>query len=321
MEGIPIMARRLIPNSLAWFLLLAFCSILSAELVDWLIKPEGKSDIHGMQNIDFIYMINLDKRPEKFAIASEELHRYGIFPYRFSAVNGWELSIDAINDVGFTCRAGIEQLFATAYPLELSGKPVHEWMGKVGRTYFVEGMAKGSIGCALSHISVLKDAWDSNYETIWVLEDDITVLDDLKILPELIERLDALVGKENWDVLFTDRDYRKAENEYLKAFGAADRPDMDCSFAAKYSPCYTERRQISPDFQKITARFGTHSMIIRRSGIKKLLEWSYLHKIFLPYDLENYLNPDIKRYALTYDLVTNQLNALSDNARPLYTDN
>lgn len=287
-------------------------------IVAWLKKAIGKSNFHKMRNIDFIYMINLDQRPEKYAQASAELHEYGIYPYRFSAVNGWELSLQAINDVGLKYAAGMEPLLATSYPIEMNGKPVHEYMSQIDRAYFVHGMAKGTIGCSLSHISILKDAWDSNYETIWVMEDDITVLRDPHALSDLIDRLDELVGKDNWDVLFTDQDYRLTETEYLIASGAAERPDMDCSIAARYASRFTAKEQISPDFRKISARFATHSMIIRRSGIKKLLEWSFAHQIFLPYDLENYLLPDINRYSLTYDVVSNLFNALTDNASPLY---
>jgi GR25 family glycosyltransferase involved in LPS biosynthesis len=212
----------------------------------------------------------------------------------------------------------MEQLLATAYPIELQGDPIHEYMTQIGRSYFVHGMAKGTIGCSLSHISILKDAWDSNYETIWVMEDDIIVLQDPHRLSDLIDQLDALVGKDNWDVLFTDQDYRLSEGEYLIASGAAERPDMDCSLEARYSSRYTSKCQISPDFQKISARFATHSMIIRRSGIKKLLDWSLTHHIFLPYDLENYLPEGINRYALIDDVVSNLLNAITDNAQPLY---
>jgi len=302
-----------------FFLLILLCSpLLHGDLVDRLKNAEEKSDIHIMRNIDFIYMINLDKRPEKFAQASGELHQYGIFPYRFSAINGWELSVEAINDVGLKCAKGMEQLLATSYPIEMGGEPLHDYMGQVGRAYFVHGMAKGTIGCSLSHISILKDAWDSNYETIWVLEDDITVLRNPNMLSDLIDQLDVQVGKENWDVLFTDQNYRLAEGKYLIASGAAERPDMDCSLEARYSPCYTSTHQISSDFRKITARFATHSMIIRRSGIKKLLEWSLAHHIYLPYDLENYLPLGINRYSLTYDVVSNLPNAITDNAQPFY---
>lgn len=60
------------------------------------------------------------------------------------------------------------------------------------------------------------------------------------------------------------------------------------------------------------ARFGTASMIIRRSGIIKLLEFALTHHIYLPYDLENYLPDGIQRYGLTEDIVTNMLNPISD---------
>lgn len=285
---------------------------------DHLKRAENKSDLHKMKGIDFIYMINLDARPEKFADASGQLHKHGIYPYRFSAVNGWELTVEAINDVGLKYEPGMMPLKATFYPLEDQGMPRYEFMREFGKTYFCHNMARGSIGCALSHISILKDAWDSGYERIWVLEDDIEVLGDPWVIPDLIDQLDALVGKENWDVLFTDLNYRRPNGEYLIASGAAERPDMDCSLKERYSEKYTVNQEISPDFRKISARFATHSMIIQRSGIKKLLEFALTRKIFLAYDLENYLVPGIQRYSLTYDLVSNKIGAPSDNEIPMY---
>ena len=76
--------------------------------------------------------------------------------------------------------------------------------------------------------------------------------------------------------------------------------------------------QINDHFRKIAARFGTTSMIIRRSGIIKLLEFSKNQNIYLPYDLENYFPEGIQRYGLTFDLVTNMLNSLSDIGAPDY---
>ena len=173
------------------------------------------------------------------------------------------------------------------------------------------------IGCALSHISVLKDAYNSGYETIWVLEDDIEVVKDPHLIPKLIDKLDQLVGKYNWDVLFTDRDYRGA-NGYIIASGSAERADMDCSLQERYSEKYTTNEPISPDFKKVSARFATHSMIIRRSGIKKLLDFAIAHQIFLPYDLDNYLATGLKRYSFTYDVVSNVIGACSDNKKCRY---
>jgi GR25 family glycosyltransferase involved in LPS biosynthesis len=263
-------------------------------------------------------MINLDQRPEKFTQSSEQLHSYGIFPYRFSAVNGWELTVEAINDIGLKYQPGMTPLMATTYPPEAKGKPSYEFMSTYGKTYFCHCLARGTMGCYLSHVSVLKDAYDSGYETIWVMEDDIEVLQDPRRLSELLETLDQLVGRENWDVLFTDQNYRKNSTEYIVASGATKRPDMDCSLKERTSEKYTCNMQISPDFRKVSARFGTHSMIIRRSGIKKLLDFALRHQIYLPYDMDNYLDPLISRYSVTEDIVSNMLHAISDNGFPNY---
>lgn len=300
------------------FLFFLFCSNLQAELVDHLKKAEGKTGIHQMRNIDFIYMINLDKRPEKFLKASSELLRFGINPYRFSAVNGWELSLEAINDVGLKFQEGMTPLMASVYPLEAGGKISYEFMTEIGKTYFCHRTALGTLGCSLSHISVLKDAWEAGYDTIWVLEDDIEVVSDPNKIADLIDELDRLVGKNNWDVLFTDQNYRTDVNKYLIASGAQKRPDMDCSVGERYSEKYTTNEIISPNFKKVSARFATHSMIIRRCGIEKLLKYSLEHKIYLPYDQENYFAPELKRYSFTFDVVSNMFNSVSDNAEPTY---
>ncbi|MGL5262976.1 MAG: glycosyltransferase family 25 protein [Candidatus Rhabdochlamydia sp.] len=302
-------------NKLILHLFLLFvCSFSYGALQDHLKPAEGKGDDHKIRNIDFIYMINLDQRPQKYALSKQYLKKYGINPYRFSAINGWELSIEEIHDVGLKYQPGMTPLLATSFVVEEGIKlSNHEFMKEYGKTYFVHCMAFGTIGCALSHISVLQDAYDSGYETIWVMEDDIEILDNPHKLSDLIDELDALVGVNNWDVLFTDCDYRSGVGKYVPAYGATKRPDMDCSLQERYSNKYKQKIQINKHFRKIGARFGTTSMIIRRSGIIKLLEFSKTRNIYLPYDLENCLPVGIQRYGLTFDLVTNMLNSLSDN--------
>ncbi|MEI8365852.1 MAG: glycosyltransferase family 25 protein [Parachlamydiaceae bacterium] len=292
---------------------LLFCTFSYGELYDHLKKAEGKGHDHNMKNIDFIYMINLDKRPQKYALSKQYFEKYGINPYRFSAVNGWELPIEVINDVGVKFRPGMTPLLATTF-VEIDGKkiPSYEFMTDSGKTYFGGRLSLGAIGCSLSHISVLQDAYDSGYKTIWVMEDDIEVLEDPHRLSDLIDELDAVVGVEDWDVLFTDVDYRSRNGKYVPALGAGKRPDMDCSREERYSDKYTKSIKINDHFCKIAARFGTTSMIIRRSGIIKLLTFSRDRNIYLPYDMENYLPLKIQRYGLTSDLVTNMLDPISD---------
>ena len=90
--------RRVICTSFLFFFCLS--SFLEGKLEDHFKKAEAKSDKHSIENIDYIYMINLDQRPGKFQKSCEQLHPYNIYPYRFSAVNGWELSLKSINNVG-----------------------------------------------------------------------------------------------------------------------------------------------------------------------------------------------------------------------------
>ncbi len=276
-------------------------------------RAERKSEPPQIPGVDFLYMINLDARPEKYALARRYLEAYGIRPYRFSAVSGWELSKRAVQDVGVKFRPGMTPLLATTYPTDVEEMiQSHELMEEGDKTYFAHCMPLGAIGCALSHISVLQDAYDAGYQTIWVMEDDIEVLDDPHRISDLVAELDGLVGPDRWDVLFTDVDYRTAAGTYLPANGMAKRPDLDCRPETRFSEKYTKTVQISPNLRKIAARFGTTSMVIRRSGIAKLLAFFKARHIFLPHDLDNHLPDGIQRYGLTFDLVTNMLHSLSD---------
>ncbi len=280
-------------------------------------KPAGeKSGAHGMKNIDLIYMINLDQRPEKFESSIKQLAPYGIFPFRFSAVNGWELSLETINDVGVKFEFWMtDNIKGTHYPMEGSKEPEHEIVQLLpGKIYFCHCMSRGAIGIALSHLSILQDAYDSGYETIWVMEDDIEIIRDPHVLSDLVERLDSIVGKEGWDVLFTDRDTKNSFGIYVPNTEYAKRPNYQPSNPGLSA----ERVDISPDFRKIGARFGAYSMIVRRSGMKKILNFFKNYNIFLPYDIDFTFPSGIRFFTVSHDVVSTQIKAPSDNGAPNY---
>jgi GR25 family glycosyltransferase involved in LPS biosynthesis len=304
-------------NSFMVLLMIISTVVLHGDIFKHLKKAQDKGDGHSMRNIDFIYMINLDQRPEKWKLSQDQLNPFGIYPYRFSAVNGWELSMETINDVGVKFSPHMTGGFlATSYHPQDNYQPSHEVIEKHGQTYFVHCMARGTIGIALSHISILQDAYNAGYETIWVMEDDIEVMQDPRKISHLIDKLDLLVGKENWDVLFTDKDIRGSDGKYIPSYGAAQRPD----YQFETTPDFANKTVISPDFRKVESRFGATSMIYRRSGIKKLLNFFNAHQIFLPYDMDFYLPRGIKMYTVLEDVVTNLTKPLSDNAKPYYLE-
>ena len=263
-----------------------------------------------MRNIDFIYMINLDHRPEKLKMSLDQMAPYGIFPYRFSAVNGWELSLETLNAVGLQLTPQMDKgLIAMRLTQGSDFTEKSEGMNGFGLTYFAHNLTRGAIGCSLSHISILQDAFDAGYETIWVMEDDIAVVRDPRIISDLIERLDQLVGHENWDVLFTDKEAIDTNAEPSITDRSAYRPD---SFFYSDDNDYALNIQISPDFRKIGARFGSYSMILRRSGFKKLLGFFHSRKIFLPYDAEYIFPAGINLYTVLQDVVSTIPTAITD---------
>ena len=288
---------------------------LFAGLEQYFKKAEGKSHHHTMRNIDFIYLLNLDQREEKLAKCLDQLKPYNIHPYRFSAVNGWELSLDTINDVGVKLTRGMNTtMMGTIYLTKDKGLARHEHVKTFGQIYFSHCMSRGAMGIVLSHLSILQDAYDSGYNTIWVMEDDIHVVKDPHLISYLIDQLDERVGPNNWDMMFTDPDTKDQKGNYVSCLGYALRPN--------YQPpdpmIFQARRYINPHFRRVGARYGVYSMIVRRSGMKKILDFFKTYKIFLPYDMDFFLAPDIKIYAIQKDVVSTIITAPSDNGGPNY---
>jgi GR25 family glycosyltransferase involved in LPS biosynthesis len=169
-------------------------------------------------------------------------------------------------------------------------------------------MGRAPIAIVLSHLSVLQDAYDSGFNTIWVMEDDIQVVKDPHLLSTRIDQLNFLAGNR-WDILFTDPDTKNSKGEYVPCLGYALRPNYTPTNPGRFA----ERIQMGPNFKKIGARYGAYSMIIKRSGMKKILDFIKNHQIFLPYDMDFYLPEGIVMYSVTEDIVSTLPQALSDN--------
>jgi GR25 family glycosyltransferase involved in LPS biosynthesis len=299
------------------YLLIALCSVASlfGDVEDYFKPVLNKSDSSKMGNIDFIYLINLDERPEKLSLVLDLLKPYEIYPCRFSAVNGWNLSVEDVNDVGVHYESWMSSgRWATYYPLDGNKMPQHEEVTVPGRTYFCHCLSFGSIGCVLSHLSVLQDALDSGYETIWILEDDIEIIQDPHLLSALIEELDQNVGKDGWDVLFTDTNTKNTEGGYVPCSTFAWRPNYTPSNPYRFA----EKIDVGSYFTQIGARYGSYSMILRRSGIKKILNYIKCYHIFLPYDMEYTQPANIRLFGVKEDIVSTQPRAASDNGSPNY---
>jgi GR25 family glycosyltransferase involved in LPS biosynthesis len=287
---------------------------LQAGIEDYFKKANHKSGNHSMGNIDFIYMINLDRRPERYERTIKALKPYHIEPYRFSAVNGWELSFEAIDNLGIIYQPWMDPGPIASVYRHKDGKEYqsYEIMKEVGVSYYSHSLSRGAIGCLLSHLSILQDAYDSGYETIWVMEDDIRVVSNPHELSNLVGILNVVAPA--WDVFFTDNEVKGANGDPVPCTVIRPRPLVHLQ-PLEY---YLKRTTVYGDIVKIGMRFGSASMIIRRSGMKKILDYFKTYKIYFPYDIDYFLVPDIQFYALNRDIVTNIAGGESDNGQPTY---
>lgn len=258
-------------------LLLFFAIEASASLIERHLHPVlNKPDKCAIRNIDYIYMINLDERPEKYKASMNALSPYEITPCRFSAVNGWKLKFEALNDLGVIFHVGMNEgplcsVFRQENGVEYNS---FEIMKEPGISYYSHSLTRGAIGCILSHLSVLQDAMDSGYQTIWIMEDDIRILSNPHQLSSFIEALDQVAP--DWDILFTDNEIKAADGNPSYCRGILPRPLVPLQ-SLQY---YLQRYDVHPEIYKLGLRFGSHSMIIRRSGIVKILDFFKKYKLF-----------------------------------------
>ena len=272
----------------------------SEEITRRLQKVNNKVQDNQIKNVDFIYLINLDQRTDRLSRCLNQFARYSIHPQRVSAIYGWDLTQEAFNDIGLKILPSMH----FDRPVHF-GPVVRDAVGesitpsKVGKTCVHHTMAAGQLGCSLSHLSVLVDAYHSGYETIWVLEDDFTIKEPPENLGEYIEKLNAWVGSSKWDLLYTDNDdhFSLPTVRDIMGGGNLGRPGMPMTNAL------IEYRKVGSDFVKIGGRTQTHSMIIRKSGIKKIVDFLLKNGIFRPIDIELSFVPDLKIYNLLHDAV------------------
>jgi glycosyl transferase family 25 len=137
-----------------------------------------------MDNIvDKVFILNLDRRPDRMNSMIKLMNELEIKNWeRFSAIRPKFNSID-------------RSLFKE-YPRIL----------KLNKSYI-----KGSIGCKLSHLEILKIAKKRNYKKILILEDDVEFIGDSRHIRHIDIGLREIDNK-NWDILYLGLNKTKYQN-------------------------------------------------------------------------------------------------------------
>jgi GR25 family glycosyltransferase involved in LPS biosynthesis len=295
----------LISMKKATLLTLCFCLAAHAFIEDYYKKIETEELCSGINHVDQIYLINLDQRPEKWNRCLRQLLPFNIYPQRVSGIYGWALSSDVLNNLGMQFQFGMwtgKECVHYFPEGAIEAKKCRLDGSCYGKTYFSQWTTKGAIGCALSHLSVLQHAYDSWHQTIWILEDDISVVQDPHQMSDYIEKLDAIVGNDGWDMLFTDN---------LTLNGIDSNQDLLIQLPMMWRPDIPffnlqnmlEKTEVGDDFIKIGSRMRFHSVIYRRPGIEKILKYYKDRRIFMPIDHEFFFVPTIRAYVIKKPIV------------------
>lgn len=279
-----------------------FDKILHSDIQE--IKP------CGVEGIDALYVINLAQRPEKWATTKSQLDAWGLHATHFDAILGKSISPDHLQQVGMVFRRAMTKMPARRF--SDSGLPIDEPISPGPFRWILHRMPLGAVGCLLSHLSIMQHAYNSGFQRVWIMEDDIHILRDPREMCDRIAELDRLVGASGWDVLYSDRDMLNNDTgEYMPYFGYVVRPDL-----LLYND-YRVRDQISEHLMRCGARWGCHSLIVNRPGLHKILWFYKMFGAFTPIDTDIHYIPSIREYCVMPDVVTNLPFSAHDTANSL----
>jgi GR25 family glycosyltransferase involved in LPS biosynthesis len=164
---------------------------------------------------------------------------------------------------------------------------------------------RGEIGCLLSHLSVIQDAYNRGFKRVWILEDDVRIVEDVQRLPSILRRLTRI--DPNWDIYYTDPNstcFLYYDEAYL-------RPELRIPRIAQLQP----RRLIDFDIMTTGLRLGAHSYIISRAGMEKVIHYFTHAPWYMPLDVEIHYIEGIREYSCPYYIVTTGMSIDSDTTQ------
>jgi len=121
----------------------------SLMYLDFLQEPPPKA-VKSSLGVDKVYLINLERRPDRLAKMKAVLAEIGV---EFQLVR----AVDGKNDVDekFIARLGIQM------------------MPEFKEPYHGRAITRGEIGCFMSHFNTWNDVVKNSYDFVIVLEDDV----------------------------------------------------------------------------------------------------------------------------------------------------
>ncbi|XP_067940750.1 glycosyltransferase 25 family member-like isoform X2 [Watersipora subatra] len=141
-------------------------------------------------NFDEVYMINLERRPDRRTMMELALAELGIEYKYFPAVDGRQLNSSYLDELG------VKQLDGYLDP------------------YHKRPMKMGEIGCFLSHYFIWKEMEEKGYERILIFEDDVRFrINFIRFFYEMMAEADSHIG--GWDLLYIGRKIMQNDEDFV----------------------------------------------------------------------------------------------------------
>jgi len=217
------------------------------------LSVSKKTDLY-----DKIYVISLDRTPERYAYVKKQFDKQGLKCERFSAVDGNLITVKDV-ETNRVIPWGITYIKGYRYGaiLKISQQERYkdaEFFYKHDR--YTPNL--GEFGCAMSHRAVWADVVRNKYKRVLVLEDDVVLEGDfLKNFSQIMNNL-----PDDFDVFFLDiASFLQENTTYFISpfFWLSKFLDMSSSYFAK----------IKAKNKNITS---THAYIVTYDSAKKLLQ-------------------------------------------------
>ncbi|MBO4405912.1 MAG: glycosyltransferase family 25 protein [Alphaproteobacteria bacterium] len=233
---------------------------------------ETSSDV--IENLyDKIYVISLDRTPERYAHVKKQLDKFNLKHERFSAVDGKLITVKDMerNQTISWQKIGPPNGYYQGADLKIS---YHSY--KDAEFHYIIDKCLlnfGELGCAMSHRAVWADVVKHKYKKAIILEDDVTLEDNfLRKLSLIMKNL-----PDDFDVFFLDTGSFVPHTTYFTS------PYFWLSkFSNTPSPYYAKVKQNNAKLKlthKNVRLWGTHAYIVTCDTAKKLLEKTeYLHR-------------------------------------------
>jgi len=158
-----------------------FFRIISCLLVLYICLSFIKSGISTSSNFDKTYLVNLERRPdryEKFMNAYDESDMNFVPISKINAVDGTDIDIEKV-PLSEIAKGELKQIETTGF-----------------RSKHYQ-LTRGAIGCYLSHVKVWKDIIESNQKHGLIFEDDVKL--PLNINTKITKSMQHV--PDDWDII------------------------------------------------------------------------------------------------------------------------